>query len=71
MKPEGTAPVAEGARQSLTLRALPDQPGMFRGDFTVQRFRREALATGMDLAATGLCGWFMVETTTDFLTNMP
>jgi len=34
IKPEGPAPAAEGARQSLTLRALPEQPGMFRGDFT-------------------------------------
>jgi len=35
-----------------------------------QRFRRVALGTGMALAATVLCGWLMVETTTDFLTNL-
>ncbi|HEY3898631.1 MAG TPA: hypothetical protein VGM54_08465 [Chthoniobacter sp.] len=32
--PDGTPP-AEATRQSVTLRAVPDQPGMYRGDFTV------------------------------------
>jgi hypothetical protein len=31
---DGSAP-AESTRQSVTLRAVPDQPGMYRGDFTV------------------------------------
>ena len=36
-----------------------------------QRYRRVALGTGMALAATALCGWLTLETTTDFLTNLP
>jgi hypothetical protein len=32
--PDGSAP-PESSRQIVTLRAVPDQPGMYRGDFTV------------------------------------
>jgi hypothetical protein len=38
--PIGEAPAPTAARQSLTLRAVPEQPGMYRGDFT-------ALAPGL------------------------
>jgi hypothetical protein len=31
---DGAAP-ADSSKQSVTLRAVPDQPGMYRGDFTV------------------------------------
>lgn len=36
-----------------------------------QRLGRVALGTGVALAITALCGWLVVETTTDFLTNLP
>src|SRR5262249_31011626 len=34
VKPPGAAAAPEASRQSLTLRAVPEQPGMYRGDFT-------------------------------------
>ena len=35
VKPAEAAVPADATRQSVTLRAVPDQPGMYRGDFTV------------------------------------
>ena len=35
VKPADGSPAPESSRQSVTLRAVPDQPGMYRGDFTV------------------------------------
>jgi hypothetical protein len=32
--PDGSAP-SDATRQTVTLRAVPEQPGMYRGDFTV------------------------------------
>lgn len=34
VKPVGAAAAPDASRQSLTLRAVPEQPGMYRGDFT-------------------------------------
>jgi hypothetical protein len=34
VKPDGAAAAPDASRQSFTLRAVPEQPGMYRGDFT-------------------------------------
>jgi uncharacterized membrane protein len=35
VKPTDAATAPDSSRQNVTLRAVPDQPGMYRGDFTV------------------------------------